>query len=82
MDFRNKDYQDKFEEIENTINLTNLSEYQKVTLLKDIERLVNHELRIIRNTIEGAFRKNWSLDAMDKRWHVKQGKAFNNTFEK
>ena len=81
MDFRNKDYIEKFSKIENTINSSDLNEYEKVTLLKDIEYLVNQELRTIRNTIENAFTKNWSMDALDKKWHTIQSIAFNNTFE-
>ena len=37
MDFRNKNYIEKFSNIENTINSSNLTDYQKVTLLKQIE---------------------------------------------
>ena len=40
MDFRNKNYIEKFSNIENTINSSNLTDYQKVTLLKQIEELI------------------------------------------
>ena len=48
MDFRNRNYKSKLSKIEKTINLSDLTEFQKVTLLKQIEDLISHELRTFR----------------------------------
>ena len=82
MDFRNKNYIDKFSNIENTINSSNLTDYQKVTLLKQIEELISHELLVFRKAFENAYFKTWDTDTRFKRWSEKQNIAFENALEK
>jgi len=82
MDFRNNNYRDKLSNIENTINSSNLTEYQKVTLLKQIEDLISHELLMFRKAFENAYFKTWDADTRFKRWSEKQNIALNNALEK
>lgn len=82
MDFRNKNYIEKFSNIENTINSSNLTDYQKVTLLKQIEELISHELLVFRKAFENAYFKTWDTDTRFKRWSEKQNIAFENALEK
>ena len=82
MDFRNENYIEKFSNIENTINSSNLTEYQKITLLKQIEELISHELLVFRNAFEKSYFKTWDSDTRFKRWSNKQNTAFENALEK
>ena len=82
MDFRNKNYIEKFSIIENTIISSNLTDYQKVTLLKQIEELISHELLVFRKAFENAYFKTWDTDTRFKRWSEKQNIAFENALEK
>ena len=82
MDFRNRNYKRKFEELEKTINLSDLTEFQKVTLLKQIEDLISHELRTFRTAFEKSYFEFWSADSVFNRWHKKQSVELNKVVEK
>ena len=82
MDFRNRNYKSKLSQIEQTINLSDLTKFQKVTLLKQIEDLISHELRTFRTAFEKSYFEFWSADSVFNRWHEKQSVELNKVVEK